>query len=570
MKRRGLAVAAWLGPCLLCLWIYWYGLKAWFQQDDFAWLFLRQHVEDWPSFLRSMFAPMAQGSIRPWSERGFFMLFHWAFGMEALPYRIWVFATQFANLALLGSIARRLTGSWVAGVLAPVLWVANPAFSVPMSWTSAYNQVLCAFFLLAAFRLFLAWVETGRARYYWLQFGVFVLGFGANEFNVVYPALAGAYTLLCSRRHFPRTVPLAAVSVLYFVVHRAVAPPQTATPYMMHFDGALPWTLLTYWHWALGAGRFVQIRPQAEWFAPAVTLGFSALLAGFAAWRAKRRDLTGVFCLVWFLGVLAPVLPLRDHVTDYYLVMPSIGLAILAAWGLASLARRSQATAALALGLTLAYLYLTIPVSRSVARWHFDRGRKVRTLSLGVARAAELHKGKTILLAGLEGDAFWAGVYDRPFRLYGVNDVYLVPGSERSIDQHPEIGPIDSYILSPDLARRALDRDLAVVYQAENERLRNVTSHFRNVVAPQWSAGTPRFVDAGQRMFDDLLGAGWYELETGQRWSGPKATLRVGGPRHAAERLWLAGFVADVQMAAGPLPIRVWVDGEALPFQSIT
>ncbi|MDX2153157.1 MAG: hypothetical protein SFV54_20605 [Bryobacteraceae bacterium] len=567
---RTLAVAAWLGPCLFCLWVYWYGLKAWFQQDDFAWLFLRQHVEDWGSFFHSMFAPMAQGSIRPWSERGFFMLFHWLFGMEALPYRIWVFATQFANIALLGSVARKLTGRWVAGVLAPILWIANPALGVPMSWTSAYNQILCAFFILAAFRLFLAYVETGRARYYWLQFGVFVLGFGANELNVVYPALAAAYAVLCSRKHVARTLPLVAVSVLYFVLHRAVAPVQPeGSPYRMHFDAALPATLLTYWQWVLGAGRFVELKPQPAWFVPAATAIFTLPMATYVAMRAARRDLTPLFCLAWFLIVLAPVLPLRRHVTDYYLVIPSIGLAILAAGGLAGLARRSNAGAAAACAVVFAYLYLALPVSRGVARWHFDRGRKVRTLALGVARAGEIHKGKTVLLTGVEDDIFWAGVYDRPFRLYGMAEVYLAPGAERSILPHPEIGPIDSYVLSPALARRALEREMAVVYAVENERLRNVTTHFRNVVMPQWRAETPRFVDAGQRLFDDLLGAGWYELETGQRWSGPKATLRIGGPRVSTERLLVTGFLPDVVLKDGPVPIRVIVEGRVLPFRDI-
>ena len=40
---------------------------------------------------------MAQGTVRPLSERLFFLGFWHLFGMEALPYRIFVFATQFCE-----------------------------------------------------------------------------------------------------------------------------------------------------------------------------------------------------------------------------------------------------------------------------------------------------------------------------------------------------------------------------------------------------------------------------------------------------------------------------------------
>ena len=66
-----------------------------------------------------MFAPLAQGTIRPWSERGFFLLFYSLFGLEALPFRIWVFLTQFANLILVASLTIRITKSRLAGFLRP-------------------------------------------------------------------------------------------------------------------------------------------------------------------------------------------------------------------------------------------------------------------------------------------------------------------------------------------------------------------------------------------------------------------------------------------------------------------
>jgi len=47
-----------------------------------------------------------------------------------------------------------------------------------MAWTSAYMQVLCGFAILLAFHFFLRYIETGKRSWYWLQWLVFLLGFG--------------------------------------------------------------------------------------------------------------------------------------------------------------------------------------------------------------------------------------------------------------------------------------------------------------------------------------------------------------------------------------------------------
>ena len=164
LSLRG-GVAAWVSlllPLAFFLTVYWGGLKNWFEQDDFAWLGLHIQVYDLRSFATAMFAPMAQGTVRPWSERGFFLLFYKLFAANALPYHIAVFCTHAANLVLLNLILWKLTASRVAATLAPILWTANSALLTPLCWASNYNQIQCAFFLLLAFLLYL----HGR---YWLQ-----------------------------------------------------------------------------------------------------------------------------------------------------------------------------------------------------------------------------------------------------------------------------------------------------------------------------------------------------------------------------------------------------------------
>ena len=127
-------VLAWAAPVAFLLWLWFDGLKTWFVADDFAWLSLLRNVHSFPDLLHALFAPAAQGTIRPWSERGFFLLFESLFGIDSLPYRICVFLTIAADLALIVWITRRITGSLLAGSAAAILWTANGALATVAAW----------------------------------------------------------------------------------------------------------------------------------------------------------------------------------------------------------------------------------------------------------------------------------------------------------------------------------------------------------------------------------------------------------------------------------------------------
>ena len=139
MKRVGRAVY-WGAPSLLCLLLYCHGLRVWFQADDFAWLGVARSITGWHSFLTALFTPAAQGTIRPWSEPGFFTSLYTLFGLYALPYRMAVFATQFANLVLVTLITRRLTGSDAAGFWAATRWRAECRFGNMLRTVSSLSS----------------------------------------------------------------------------------------------------------------------------------------------------------------------------------------------------------------------------------------------------------------------------------------------------------------------------------------------------------------------------------------------------------------------------------------------
>jgi len=562
-RLQSMAQAAyWLVPPLLCFTIYWPGLTAWFQADDFAWLALRLQVHDWHSLMRAMFTPMAQGTIRPWSERAYFLAFESLFGLNALPFRICAFLTQCASLTLLAAVTRRLAGSAAAGFWAAVLWVVNSSLITAMVWSSAYNQVQCGFFLLGAFWFLLRYVQTGRTSDYIWQWVLFLLGFGALEVNVVYPALAAAYTLLLARKHFLATLPLFIPSAAFALVDRILAAPQASGAYALHFDRALPATLLTYWQWALVSDYLpTSLYGRLE----SVLLAcLTLLLLTFVTVRAWRHDWLPAFCLAWFAIVLAPVLPLRDHISDYYLTLPTVGLAMLGAYALLRAWRQPRIWKVLAVTAVAAYMVLMVRFDRIATRWWNQRSWAVERLVLGVERAHQLHPDKTIVLDGVDSALFWAGIFHHPFRLFGVSNLYLTPGSEHHIDAHDATGQVSDFVLPDGAALHAAKGDRIVVYRVGSERLQAITSTYEEAAIARLPADLPRRIDALNPLTDYLFGPEWYPPDGGGHWMPRRATFRIAGPDSPSERLYLRGFLASAQASQAPVSLRVTLDGMEL------
>jgi hypothetical protein len=548
--------AYWTAPLLACLLLHWLGFTAWFRADDFAWLGLADGVHNFRDLLITLFQPRAQGTIRPWSERAFFMAGSSLFGLNVLPFRIVIFGTQFADTILVMVVGNRLAGMRAAGFWAAMFWVVNSSLAEPLGWVCVYNEVLCAFFLLLALYFLLRWIETGQTRFNLYQWIVFVLGFGALELNVVYPALAAGYTFLCARKHFRRTLPMFAVSALYALAHNWAAPPPKAGDYVMHFDGSMFRTLGTLWEWSVGSTYLSSPLGLRHWMMLAGVSILSLALAWFAwrEWRAGRR--AALFCLLWYLATVGPLLPLRDHVTEYYVYLPVIGVCWLGGW---AVARHPGVPAYALAGL---YVFLTVPQLMVSSEWNYRQTHRAEDLVEGVASAHQHHPRQWILLAGVDTDLFWHGIRDHPFRLLGIDHVYLAPGTEKQIESHAGWGDAEEFVLPGSMTTRALERDELVVYDVKGSRLRNITSLYASLPRDQ---SLPLRLDAADPLTSDLLGPEWYPVDENHRWMPKRATLKMAGPPTTGRSLYLHGNCMEQQLAAGPLTVTVTVDNWTLP-----
>lgn len=536
-----------LAPIVFLFWFYRLGLKAWFQQDDFAWLQMRRTLHTASDWMFALFTPLAQGTVRPISERLFFIWGTEFFFLDPRPMHLLVALTQTANVLLLFSLTFRLIGSRVGAMLACIAWLCSAGMATPMSWLSTYNQILISFVFLAGLTSFIRAEETGRKRWMAASWTVFLLGFGVLEINVVLPGILTAWVLIYRREAWRRVIPFWAVSVCYAVAHAVWAAKPSTGVYARHWDLSVFSTYIRYWKVALGGG---QVPPGWNWPDAAwlwVAGGCAAAMAGVLLWN-RRADgaRAGLFGALWFSCVLGPVLPLRDHFSDYYLASAFPGISLLIA-SFALHAWRMGPAGRVALVLTLAaHLSVNASLNDAVTRWRFERGQRIRVLVEGLERAVQLHPGKTIFVAGLDRDLFWSCFYDKPFVLFGVRRMYLMPGEEQEVGEAPEIGSLAAYVAPKPLVVRALEGESGVVYRFEGTALRNITKRTRTGLPPEWRSLRPSFIDVGQPEWSRELEDGWHPVEGGGiRWMKQQASLKLGIPEGGARVLFLEGHCPE-------------------------
>ncbi|MBY0505838.1 MAG: hypothetical protein K2X03_18120 [Bryobacteraceae bacterium] len=552
--------ASFLAPVILLVLAYWPVWGIWFRADDFAWLGLRLPVHDLSGLGRALFQPMAQGTVRVLSERLFFLVSSSLFGNDPLPMRIVVFLLQLANVGLLWRLTLRLSGgSLAAAALVPSLWLLNPGTAVSMTWLSTWNQLLVVFFLLAAL---LSFIE----RRTWLGWTCYLLGFGALELNIVFPGLLLVYVWLYERERLREVWLFFAPALIFVGLHLFVIPKNAQDPtYQLFFDLDLPRRLIRYWKWGLGFWRYVELVGEPVIWERIGSPALSALGLATAAWAVWRRNQPGaklaLFGLAWFVALLLPVLPLRNHFSDYYLASASVGMAVLLGVGAVEAAKAHRALG-LAGGLLVAVMAVVCwQVRGTTMAWFDSHAAATERLVRGVVEARRLHPNDILLIDQVDDPLYWDAVVDDPFRLYLVFDVYLTPGSERRIHSQGMAEELSRLTMSPEDTRYLLEHEAAQVYAVGPGPLRNVTRAYHSRMEGELATGLPRFVEVARPAYTELLGAGWHPVSNRARWCEGVAEVRIGGPRRKGESLWITGFLPS---SVGEQRITVSANGEEL------
>ena len=551
-------------PLLFCLILYWPGLFAWFQQDDFAWLNLAQDLREGRSLWSAMFRPLqGQGSLRPLSERAYYLGLPALFGLNAFPFRLLAFVAQFGSLLLVVALVKRLSGSLAAGVLAAILWTANSKLFVVMAWSAEFMLILCGTLLLLALHLFIRHIDTGKKAYLAGCWATFLVGFGVLETNTVFPLLAAGYALAFARRHLWKTVPMFAVSALYTVIHMLVAPKASTGPYALMVDWRLPVTLWKYWQWAFIPEGLSVFTVFPERTGPWIAWLFTAALLGYATWQARMGRWVPVCYVGWFIVTVLPVLPVPQHLTDYYLTLPVLGIAMAGADALWTAWRRGWSWRVPALALAGLFLYVQVPAARGGVEWWHSRSHRGRAWLSSLKNACARHPGKVILIDGINDDLFWNAMAHNAPRALGMLHVYLAPGADAAVTPHPELADAGQFVYPREKFIERFRRGEVEVYKVNGTGLLRATDEFRSATAPSLMEPV-WWMEAADPWEDWRLGEGWGRNEDHYRWTARRAEVQIPGPQRSGQQFWIKGYAPADRMAGGPVKLAAYFDGAGI------
>jgi hypothetical protein len=219
---------------------------------------------------------------------------------------------------------------------------------------------------------------------------------------------------------------------------------------------------------------------------------------------------------------------------DYYLAVPAIGVALLGAFAIAAFGAVRVHVRFLTAACVLVYLGASLPKSLATVRWEYARGERMENLVLGVEEVRQAAPQKIVLLEGIDTGFFFSGVADLPFRALGIPHVYLAPSEFASIQAPHDL--LSKYILPAALARRALDAGTALLYRFDGRMLHGSAGETVR------DEDEPRFVNIADDVFRDSLGEGWSDGPRGLRTMSGTAAVRIGGPRTAADQLYVGVF----------------------------
>ena len=554
-------------PCVVLFAVHYNALRTWFFMDDFAWLGLRLEYHRPSDLLTILFEPRAQGTVRTLSERLFFLVFSSVFGMKAGPFHYWVFATQCGSLVFANAIVRRLSGSTLAGVAAATAWAVSPALAVSLAWLSAYNEILCAFCMLAAFYCLIRFVEQGTQRFWILQWVAYLTSFLVLEVTVVYPAVAFVYVWLAARQYWKKVLWLWVPSLLFTAVHFLLIPKATSHAYQMTFDLGILTNLGKYAFKAVGPSDLMQFTDQMPgplgWWVAITTMALLVLFLGF---RVVKRDWLPLMGVAWFVLFLGPVLPLQNHFSDYYATIASFGLAMVTGWAF-QIALQSGWLPRLAVVLaTGVFVWCQVVQTNLMEQWYRKHSGQMHIVLKGIDEIARRRPVEAVMLAGIDDELYISGLLDNPFRLYGINRAYLTPGSESLIHSVPRAQI--SMRTDQDQANKLIADGKTLVAAFDGRGLVDITELYRAMSDGRIRLTTLRTND---QMWSSRLGSGWYGVENGFRWMQRRATVVLDTPSEKASRLFVTVYCPRTLLdaAGGKLEMRAFAEGKALGNRAI-
>jgi tetratricopeptide (TPR) repeat protein len=292
------------------------------------------------------------------------------FGTAAPGYHRTNVLLHAANAVLLFLLLLRLTGTLWCSAAVAALFAIHPTHVESVAWVSERKDVLSTLFWLLTIWVYAWYAERPAVYRYLLVVLTFALGLMAKPMVVTLPAVlllldywplhrwpaeksgATRYAPASLGRLIAEKVPLLCLVgfsvVLTLQAQKDLVQPMERFPLWLRvanalvayveYIGMMLWPInLNIYYPHQGAGL-----PSWQWPSAAVLLaGLTAVLL----WMGRKRRYLAVGWL-WYLGTLIPVIGLvqvaSQALADRYTYVPTMGLSIIFAWGMANFCARGK------------------------------------------------------------------------------------------------------------------------------------------------------------------------------------------------------------------------------------
>jgi tetratricopeptide (TPR) repeat protein len=298
---------------------------------------------------------------------------------SALGYHLLNLSLHSINTVLLFFLIVRLlpTSGNGAALLGTALFAVHPVHVESIAWIAGLTDPLVSFFLLGSMLCYHRYATTGHTGAAILALLGYAAGLLSKEVAVFFPLLIMAHDrLLAGRFHFRRYLPYAVLLVVYFIARSTAL-------------NGTDWSRFDVGNWSLlleFTARYLQLLflpwPLEYYYDPPATSFFSLIIGGGILLVAlialpgtlRRGHALPAFALSWCVVTLLPALPIALMDPPVFatrvLYLPSVSVALFAAWLYTVAGTRRQPFIAASVTVTMVFAVISIT---EIADWRDDK-----------------------------------------------------------------------------------------------------------------------------------------------------------------------------------------------------
>ncbi len=286
-----------------------------------------------------------------------YQLEHAMFGLWPAGYHFTNLMLHIANALLVFAIITMLLRNRTLGCVVALLFAIHPIQTEAVLWAAARKDLLSSLFFLGSLCLYLRYRESEKPVTYWASVGVFLLSLLSKVSGLLLPFVLLGIDWVQGRkwtkRMFMEKIPYLILSIVFGIIAVGGKSQALGTFGLWERILLLGKSIVFFLRQLIVPLQFSVIYPQStpvtfaspEFFAPfliVAALGIVALLM-------LRWNRVAAFCLLFFLGMLAPSFStfykngFLFFASDRYVYLASIGIFVLVALVLQWIARRGKA-----------------------------------------------------------------------------------------------------------------------------------------------------------------------------------------------------------------------------------